>query len=207
MTAIACIFSLLGATIFPQVANPPSATAVEPLQGVRLVPAADEAAPLSFGPYPGDGAGAFERAVALADDPPAAEMPGQPSPDAEPIPYRPTPEQPDGPAMPPPRNYGGDVRGRALAKIASFGAAQWQIDVFDCIGWHESGWQSKRSNKANYNGTYDHGPFQINDVHWSQLNAQGLDPYVPEDAATYVWQLSRQGTRFGAWSVHSLCGV
>jgi len=104
-------------------------------------------------------------------------------------------------AAPVPRPMDGSLRDRALAKFHALGAAQWQINVFDCIGWYESGWQNKQS------PTDDEGVLQINRVHLPQLQAQGLNPWVPEDAATYSWQLSRQGTNFRPWTVHGLCGV
>lgn len=139
--------------------------------------------------------------VHLDIEPPPALI--KPVEQSEPAPPRVEPAPPAGSAM----AVTGSIRDRALDKLRALGAAQWQISIFDCIGAHESGWQSKRSNRMNSNGTWDHGPFQINDIHWPALNAQHLDPYVPEDAAVYVWQLSRSGTSFGAWSVHGLCGV
>jgi hypothetical protein len=215
MTAIVCVASILGATIFPSDAVPPIATA-GPLQGNFASATSLEPVPFSFGPYHYDGVDAFERALSALEAPPVLEMPGKPSPDAEPIPYQPTPEQPDGPAIPLPRNYtppprpvvdSNWVRDEALDEFRALGAAQWQIDVFDCIGYKESGWQSKRSNRPNANGTWDHGPFQINDVHWPTLNRLGLDPYNARDAARYAWRLSGNGSFFTAWSVHWSCGV
>jgi hypothetical protein len=102
---------------------------------------------------------------------------------------------------------GGTVRDRALTQLQWLGAAQWQISVFDCIARNESRWQNKRSDRMNYNGTWDHGVWQINDIHWPLLNALGLDPYIPEDAARFVWRLSRSGSSFQPWSVRASCGV
>lgn len=133
--------------------------------------------------------------------------PEQPPVDASP----PTTEVPPPPPEPEPQLHPamtGTVRERALARLAELGATPWMLTVFDCIGRHESGWQSIRSHRANPNGTFDHGPFQLNDVHWPTLNGAGLDPYVPEDAATFAWSLSRNGTRFSpTWTVASRCGV
>lgn len=149
--------------------------------------------------------------VSSPPDPPAISI----APDAEIVAERipaplieaaPIADPPLPPIVPPPP-VELTIRERALAQLERLGATERQLIVFDCIGWYESGWQSKRSNQRNADGTYDHGPFQINDVHRAQLAAQNLDPYNPEDAATYVWQLSRQGRIFTAWAVHTLCGV
>lgn len=93
------------------------------------------------------------------------------------------------------------LRDRALGRFVELGAAPWQVAIFDCIGWRESRWSNVRSK------TGDSGVLQINDVHSAQLRAQGLDAWVPEDAATYSWQLSRRGTNFTPWTVHASCGV
>jgi hypothetical protein len=92
------------------------------------------------------------------------------------------------------------LRERALNRLVELGAAPWQIGVFDCIGWHESNWRNVRNHQSG-----DDGVFQISDIHDPQLRAQGLDPYVPEDAATFAWQLSRQGSTFKPWVVAPLC--
>jgi hypothetical protein len=94
------------------------------------------------------------------------------------------------------------LRERALNRLAELGAPQWAISAFDCIGWRESGWENKRS------VTSDDGTLQINDVHDAELRASGLDPYVPEDAATFSWRLfTRAGWSFRDWTVRGLCGV
>jgi len=129
------------------------------------------------------------------------------APEPEPEPPAPEPEPLRVVQSAPPPAATSNVRDRALAQFAQLGATSWQISVFDCIGWHESGWQSKRSNKQNPNGTYDHGPLQINQIHYPKLNALGLDPYVPEDAAVYAWRLSSEGHNFKPWTVAASCGV
>lgn len=143
----------------------------------------------------------------VADEQPATppvnvEPPPPAAPEPEPEPVA---EQSPAPALV--AAVSGSVRDRALAQFARLGATGWQISVFDCIGYHESGWQSKRSNKQNSNGTWDNGPMQINDIHWPTLNRLGLDPYVPEDAAVYAWRLSSEGHNFKPWSVAASCGV
>lgn len=135
--------------------------------------------------------------LTVTGPPPTTEQVSEPPPEPKPEPAQPASEA--APLL--------SVRDRALSKLRELGAAAWQIGVFDCIGSHESGWQSIRSRRANSNGTFDHGPFQINDIHWPLLNSLGLDPYRPEDAAVFVWRLSGNGQRFGAWSVHASCGV
>lgn len=147
-----------------------------------------------------------DTALALSyDGPPKPPDPPPPPPEPEPEPEQPVANHTP---PPPPRFYeGGDVRSRALNRLAVLGAVQWQLNVFDCLGWAESGWQSKRSNQINSNGTWDHGPFQINDIHGPRLNSLGLDPYVPEQAADYVWLISSGGTNFRPWSTRYKCGV
>lgn len=98
-------------------------------------------------------------------------------------------------------------RDRALATLADLGAPAWVVRGFDCIASSESGWASIRSRYQNSNGTYDHGVFQLNDVHWPRLNRLGLDPYIPEHAATFVMVLWRE-SGFGPWSATRWgCGV
>jgi hypothetical protein len=126
--------------------------------------------------------------------------PTAPEPEPEPEPERPA----DHPA---PVALDSSVRGRALSTLAELGAPGWVINGFDCLARSESGWRNIRSDHANSNGTFDHGVWQINDVHWPRLNARGLDPYVPEDAATFVWTLWRE-SGFGPWSATRWgCGV
>ena len=57
----------------------------------------------------------------------------------------------------------------------------------------------------NGDGSVDAGVYQLNSIHNAQLRAEGLDPHVPEDAATNAWQLSRGGTTFRPWVVAPIC--
>lgn len=230
MTAVVCIVSLFSATLFPQstaagtqhVESGPLVDGREfrtslPLQVALtlsdvdffVIWAPEDKVPMKMPVIEAPIEALVVEMPAL--EAPKMEMPGTP-PDAEPIPSHPTPNQPDGPAIPPPRNTApppppppsptdGTLRERALNRLAEHGAVQWQLDVFDCIGWYESGWQNKRS------PTGDDGVFQINDVHDPELRRRGLDPYAPEDAADYAWSLSLSGTTFKPWNVRAKCGV
>lgn len=94
------------------------------------------------------------------------------------------------------------LRERALNRFAELGAPAWVIAAFDCIGRNESGWTNSRSK------TGDSGTLQINDVHRPELDRLGLDPMVPEDAATFAWRLfTRAGWSFRDWVVAPWCGL
>ncbi len=110
------------------------------------------------------------------------------------------PEIPPAPTIPPPELT---LRERALNRLTELGAQPWQVVVFDCIGLHESGWENV--DHRNPDGSVDAGVYQLNSIHRAQLAAEGLDPHVPEDAAQYAWQLSRQGTTFRPWVVAPIC--
>ena len=108
-------------------------------------------------------------------------------------------EQPARQTEPPPEL---SLRERALNRFVELGAPPWVVGAFDCIGWYESKWQNVRSR------TGDTGVLQINDVHRPELRAWGLDPWVPEDAATWSWHLfTRAGWSFRDWTVRGLCGL
>jgi hypothetical protein len=94
------------------------------------------------------------------------------------------------------------LRERTLGRLADLGAPQWVVNAFDCVGWFESKWQNVRSR------TGDTGVLQINDVHRPELNRLGLDPWSPEDSASFAWLLfTRAGWSFRDWNVRGLCGL
>lgn len=115
-----------------------------------------------------------------------------------------TPEAP-APTIAPPTTIAAaplTLRERALGQLAALGAPPWVIAGFDCIGRHESGWRNARSS------TGDSGVFQINDVHRPELARLGLDPWLPEDAATFALQLwARAGGSWRDWTVAPLCNL
>lgn len=186
------------------------------LNTVRNAPAAaissTPAASTPYTPISPVGPKAFLRLVETTHAPAAimtlddAVLPivGSPAPPATIVAAPPVAATPEpAPLQLPPPIDPGDLRGRALARFVELGAAPWQVAMFDCIGRNESGWQNVRGRWSP-----DSGVLQINDVHLPLLHDLGLDPWVPEDAATFAWQLSRQGRNFSPWtvvSVHHLC--
>ncbi len=94
------------------------------------------------------------------------------------------------------------LRERALNRLAELGAPQWVLNAFDCVGWFESRWSNVRSR------TGDTGVLQINDVHRPELYRLGLDPWSPEDSASFAWLLfTRAGWSFRDWTTRGLCGL
>ena len=93
-------------------------------------------------------------------------------------------------------------RERTLNRLVELGAPGWVVGAFDCIGWRESGWANVRSK------TGDSGVLQINDVHGPELARLGLDPWSPEDSASFAWLLfTRAGWSFRDWTVAPKCGL
>lgn len=93
-----------------------------------------------------------------------------------------------------------------VALAAGFGASERSpIDhlvTIVAIAGAESGWDPGLTSRQNSNGTYDHGLFQINDVHLSQISH--ADMYDPVKAAHWAYTLySRAGYNFGDWAVHT----
>lgn len=90
------------------------------------------------------------------------------------------------------------LRQRTLNTLAELGATPAQLTVWDCIGQAESGWTNATS------PTGDHGVLQINAIHLEHLARIGLDPYIPENAATYAYGLW-QTRGFQPWTTAKAC--
>jgi len=90
------------------------------------------------------------------------------------------------------------LRQRTLDTLTQLGATPEQLTVWDCIGQAESGWTNTTSTSG------DHGVLQINAIHLEHLARIGLDPYIPEDAATYAYNLW-QARGFQPWTTAKGC--
>lgn len=97
--------------------------------------------------------------------------------------------------LPPPQPT---LRQRTLDTLTELGATPEQLTIWDCIGRAESGWTNATST------TGDHGVLQINAIHLEHLARIGLDPYIPEDAATYAYGLW-QARGFQPWTTAKGC--
>jgi hypothetical protein len=97
--------------------------------------------------------------------------------------------------LPPPPST---LRQRTLDTLTQLGATPEQLTIWDCIGLAESNWTNATS------ATGDHGVLQINQIHLAHLARIGLDPYIPEDAATYAFGLW-QARGFQPWTTAKAC--
>jgi hypothetical protein len=97
--------------------------------------------------------------------------------------------------LPPPPST---LRQRTLDTLTQLGATPEQLTIWDCIGLAESNWTNATS------ATGDHGVLQINQIHLAHLARIGLDPYIPEDAATYAYGLW-QARGFQPWTTAKAC--
>jgi hypothetical protein len=78
-----------------------------------------------------------------------------------------------------------------------FAPSDWNMAQAICMA--ESHCTSKRSNTMNYNGTYDWGIFQVNDIHKAKVGGNVLlflDPATNVKVAAQI----KAGSGWSAWS-------